>query len=125
MKRLCAALAACCVFCFAASSEGQTTAAAAPAQGRSPAAAIALDGGGSLKAHSAEGLFERVAAVTNQAVVVRLQYGTDLGGKPILIESLDGAEVLGNTTNLTLGADGSATVRLRLGARRSPSRKKP
>ncbi len=113
MKKLCAVFAACCVSCFVADSQAQTTVAALD---RKPSAAVTFAGAGSLRARSAEGLFERVAAVTNQAVVVQLQYGADLGGKPILIQSLDGGQVLGNAANLALGADGSATVQLRMGA---------
>ncbi len=116
MKRLCAAIAACCVSCFAANSEAQTTDEVVPVVDHSPAAEIRFDSGGTLKAQSAQGLFGRVAAVTNQAIVVQLQYSTDLGGKPILIQSLDGAQVLGNTANLAVGDDGTATVQLRLGA---------
>lgn len=112
MKRLCAAFAACCVSCLAASSQGQTTAALV----HSPRATITFDTGGSLNARSAEGFFERVAIVTNRTVVVQLQYPSDLAGSPLLIESLDGAQVLGNAGNLALGADGTATVQLRMGA---------
>lgn len=113
MKGLCAVLAACSVFCFAAYSQGQT---AIALDDHSPEAEITFGGGGSLKTRSAEGLFGRVGAVTNQAVVVRLQYPSELGGKPILIQSLDGAQVLGNAANLAAGADGMAIVQLRLGA---------
>ncbi len=117
MKRLCAAFAACCVFCFAADSGAQTAVGPANvAAPPGPRAEMTFDSGGSLEARSGDGLFERVAVLTNQAVAVRLRYSPDLAAKPILIESLDGAQVLGNAANLALGADGTATVQLRMGA---------
>ncbi|HEV2096886.1 MAG TPA: hypothetical protein VGQ82_10325 [Chthoniobacterales bacterium] len=83
---------------------------------RNPRAAIAFDTGGSLNTHSAEGLFQRVAAKTNQAIRVQLQYPTDLAGQTILIQSMDGAPVIGNSDKLTVGDDGTATMMVRLGA---------
>lgn len=119
MKRFFAAIAAGCVFCLAASINAQTAGGSGgppPKFDHSPAAAITFDSGESLNTQSIEGLFQRVAAKTNQAVRVQLQYPIDLAGQSIVIQSMDGAPVIGNSDRLSVGDDGTATMMVRLGA---------
>lgn len=112
MKKLCAALAAGCVCCVAVHVNAQT----ATAVDHSPKAAITFDTGESLDTPSIEGLFQRVAAKTNQAIKVQLKYPTDLAGQPILVQSMDGAQIIGNTVAQTVAEDGTATMVVRLGS---------
>ncbi|MBV9008359.1 MAG: hypothetical protein JO354_04220 [Verrucomicrobia bacterium] len=109
-----AAVAACCILFSAAYLQAQI--AGQPGAGHDPVAAISLDTGESINVASRQGLFGRVAVKTNQAVTIQLQYPPALAGKRIGIQSLDGAQLLGSTNNLAVGADGTARVQVRLGA---------
>jgi len=113
MKILCAALAACCVFSFAANISSQIVGTVGPID-HSPKAAISLDTGGALTLASAQGLFGRVAAQTGQGITVQLQYPPDLVGQRIFVQSLDGAQLIGIPDKLVVGPDGTATVQLQL-----------
>lgn len=111
MKLPYAALAACCAFNFAAHLDGQT---GGPPD-RSPTAGMRFDNGASITLTGGHGLLGRVAARTNQAVAVQLQFPTDLAGEIVAVQSVDGADVIGSANRLVVDSDGSATVQLRLG----------
>jgi hypothetical protein len=115
MKIVLAVLAACCVFSFAANMSTQIVGTGGPID-HSPKAAISLDTGGALTLASAQGLFGRVAAQTSQAITVQLQYPADLVGQRIFVQSLDGAQLIGISDKLVVGADGTATVGVQLAA---------
>ena len=115
MKLLPAALAACCIICCAAITHAQSPATPLPRIDRGPAAALSFDRGGGIILTSARGFFNRVAARTNQAIAVQLQFPLDLAGQAVRVQSLDGSQLIGTTDKLTLAADGTATVRVRLG----------
>jgi len=116
MNRLLAAFATCCTICCAAVSHAQSPADPLPRIDRGPAAALSFDGAGLITFPSARGFFPRVAARTNQAVAAQLQFPADLAGQAVRVQSLDGSQVIGGTDKLTLAPDGTATVRVRLGA---------
>ncbi|MGI9113461.1 MAG: hypothetical protein DLM52_11020 [Chthoniobacterales bacterium] len=116
MKLLPAVLAASCIICYAATTQAQSPTTALPLIDRGPAAAMSLESTGAINLTSARGFFGRVAARTNQAVAAQLQFPVDLAGQRVLVQSLDGAQLIGTTDKLTLGADGTATIRVGLGA---------
>jgi hypothetical protein len=110
MKVSLATLAACC----------SISAAKLPAQtdeppDRSPTASMKFDSGASIALPGGHGLTGRVLAFTNQAVATQLQFPADLAGKNVFVQSLDGAQIIGQSNKLVLAADGTATVQLRLG----------
>ncbi len=115
MKLVPAALAVSCIVCYAASIQAQSATAALPLIDRGPAAAISLESAGAINLTSAHGYFGRVAARTNQAVAAQLQFPPDLAGQPVRVQSVDGAQLIGTTDKLTVGPDGTATIRVRLG----------
>jgi hypothetical protein len=80
-----------------------------------PTAAITFDDRSLVLVRSGEGHFPRVDARINQAATILLQYPTDLGGQPIIVQSLDGAQVIGDIQNLTLGTDGTVILNVRMG----------
>jgi len=116
MKIAPAALGACCIICYAASSYGQSPGTALQLIDSGPAAALSFDNGAGISLPSARGFFPRVAARTSQTVAAQVQFPVDLAGQRVLVQSLDGSQVIGATDNLTLAVDGTATIRIRLGA---------
>ena len=86
-----------------------------PPTDHSPQALITFDDTSLVDVQSGEGRFPRVAARINQGATILLQYPTDLGGQPIIVQSLDGAQVIGDIQNLTLGMDGTAILNVRMG----------
>ncbi len=116
MKKSPAAVAGCCAFCFAATISGQVGGVGEAPPDRSPTAVMRFDAGTSLALRSGHGLFGRVAARTNQAIAIQLQFPADLAEQSVLVESVDGAQVIGSANNLVVNADGSATLQLRLGS---------
>jgi hypothetical protein len=78
-------------------------------------ALITFDDESSVNIRGGQGHFPRVAARTNREVTIQLQYSTDLGGQPIIVQSLDGAQVIGDIGNLAVGTDGTATLHVRMG----------
>jgi hypothetical protein len=78
-------------------------------------ALITFDDQSSVNVRGGQGHFPRVAARTNEELTIQLQYSTDLGGQPITVESPDGAQVIGDIGNLAVGADGTATLQVRMG----------
>jgi hypothetical protein len=107
-----------CVVISTASAQSRSVPAPSPgvpATDHSPQALITFDDQSLVHVQSGEGLFPRVAARINQAATILLQYPTDLGGQPIIVQSLDGAQVIGDIQNLTLGTDGTAILNVRMG----------
>jgi hypothetical protein len=117
MKIFCAALMAWCACSIAATQAQVLDSPVAPLQliDRSPTAAMIFDTGGSLTTRSVQGTFGRVAATIDQSVTVQLRYPIDLAGQPLLIQSLDGGQVVSDTAQATIGLDGTTTLQLQVG----------
>jgi hypothetical protein len=113
MKIVLAALAACCVFCFAATLNGQTAAATPPPllSDQSPTASILFPDGRSLPIRSSGGKFPLVIAYAGQTFTVQYRIPAAIASL-LVIQPLDGGAI---SAASPVAADGTTAFQYQFG----------